>query len=250
MPDAPASPTTRFEFIEAHLCALCLLSCDDPQRHRPEGGKRGPGWLLDLPGAPAALSLPPHAFQHGLGQGRLALLGVALRLLVEVAGEAQRDAHGLVVLGRVLGGGGPWSSPSSQGLLLDATTSLVRLLVSCKNITVMQGRVSTRERWGFVTHCYCNGYLHRVNRGYCTLLTMCNNRADTVGHPQSAVQSAALKPSLQVQEYGKSDTVITTMWHGGWVGCERGPFGLFSQPPAEPDWILVASSGSPVSLFL
>ncbi len=26
--------------------------------------------------------------------------------------------------------------------------------------------------------------------------------------------------------------------------------GLFPQPPAEPDWILVASSGSPVSLFL
>src|SRR5712691_7508926 len=34
------------------------------------------------------------------------------------------------------------------------------------------------------------------------------------------------------------------------VGCERGPFGLFSQPPSEPDLILVASSGSPVSLFL
>jgi hypothetical protein len=37
--------------------------------------------------------------------------------------------------------------------------------------------------------------------------------------------------------------------HRSWVGCERGPFGLFSQPPAEPDRILVASSGSPVSLF-
>src|SRR5262249_25279370 len=37
---------------------------------------------------------------------------------------------------------------------------------------------------------------------------------------------------------------------GSWVGCERGPFGLFPQPPAEPDLILVASSGSPVSLFL
>ena len=36
-----------------------------------------------------------------------------------------------------------------------------------------------------------------------------------------------------------------------WVGRERGPFlGLFSRPPSEPDWILVASSGSPVSLFL
>jgi len=37
----------------------------------------------------------------------------------------------------------------------------------------------------------------------------------------------------------------------GWVGCERGPLcGLFSQPPAEPYLILVASYGSPVSLSL
>src|SRR5262245_35299206 len=74
------------------------------------------------------------------------------------------------------------------------------------------------------------------------------NPPDTVGELKSAEVCVSYLASLKAKKLGKLTQEKVVLEHRSWVGCERGPFGLFSQPPAEPDVMLVASSGSPVSL--